>query len=275
MTLESSFSYPDFFEKKAYPAFEKFWRVANRLLDALNLLTLNVGQPKEKHHLFIRSLCMMTGISLHDVSLLVANGCGISAMKIARTALESAINAEYLYLNPSECKDYVNWHYIEQHRRLEYIQKHMPDELAKLCPTMVAEYEKHYLAIRPDFLLPNGKKLRQAWCRLNLRQRAERTNFAEMYNAFYCPSSELSHGTFGSLAQHVESFTETGWQPAIPPSMTGCALALQAAHYCAFRALQTLVEMNETDLTPPIFDLKADYDCAWADGTEAVRKVDE
>ena len=52
----STFGYPDFFEKHAYPAFERFWKVGNRVLTALNTLTLNVGKPKERHHLFIRNL---------------------------------------------------------------------------------------------------------------------------------------------------------------------------------------------------------------------------
>jgi hypothetical protein len=88
-----------------------------------------------------------------------------------------------------------------------------------------------------------------------------------MYGAFYVGSSELSHGSFGGLAQHVESFVGDNWQPAIQPSMTGCAVALNAAHYCVYQALHTLVKMNETDSTPSILALKADYDHAWADET--------
>ena len=266
MTAKFTFAYPDFFEKEAYPAFEKFWEVANRLFDALSLFTLDAGKPKEKHHFFIRSLCMMTGMSLHDVALLVGNGCGLSAVRIARTALESAINAEYLRLNPAECKDYLNWSHIEQHRKLKYMQAHNPTEFARLSPERVAENEKLYRrAIRSNFLSPNGKQ-RQSWCKFNLRERAEKTSFDDMYNTFYGVSSELMHGSFGGLAHHMESSTEGAWQPAVQPSMTGCSFALQVAHYCAFRALQTLVEMNGTDSTPPILDLKADYDCAWDEG---------
>lgn len=64
---------------------------------------------------------MMTGMAFSDVALLVGNGCGTAAIKIARTALESAVNAEYLRLNPAEDEDYFNWGAVETRRQLEYI----------------------------------------------------------------------------------------------------------------------------------------------------------
>lgn len=257
--------YPDFFETEAYPTFRKFYEIAQRLLDALNAFTLNVEKAKEKHHVIIRSLCMMTSISFVDVSLLVSNGCGLGAMKIARTALEAAINAEYLRLNPTECRDFMNWSYIEQHRKFEYMKVFMPAELSNLDQNMIAESEQKYLAVRPTFLYPGSKKMRRTWCRLSLRERAERTGFGEMYGGLYGPASELSHGSFGGVAQHVENFVgDGGWQPAIQPSMTRCSESLSVAHYCAFMALKTLVLMNDTDSKPSILDLKKDYDYAWS-----------
>jgi hypothetical protein len=258
-----TFGHAEFFEKEAYPAFEKFWKVGNRLLDALNAFTLNVGKPKERYHLFIRNLCMMTGLSLADVALLVGNGCGIAALKIARTALESAINAEYLRLYPAEDKDFFNWGIVEQHRKLEYTRANMPAEFTKFSREMVESTQKLYQAVRPTFFLPNSTKMRRTWCKLNLRERAEKTGFIDMYSAFYVLASELSHGSFGGIAQHVESFVGDNWQPAIQPSMTGCSVALNAAHYCTFRASLTLVQMNDVDSTPSIHELKKDYDDAW------------
>jgi len=261
MSNSNTFGYPEFFEKQAYPAFERFWKVGNRVLTALNALTLNVGKPKERHHLFIRNLCMMTGMAYSDVALLAGNGCGMAAIKIARTALESAINAEYLRLNPAEDEDYFKWGAVETHRKLEYMRVHLPAAFAKVSPEEVAENDR-YKAVRPRFLLPNGK-MRRTWCKLNLRERAEKTGFSEMYDAFYAISSELSHASFGGLAQHAESLGDNYWEPAIQPSLEGCAIALNVAHYCAFKAVHTLVQMNEADSSPSILDLKKDYDSAW------------
>jgi Family of unknown function (DUF5677) len=104
----------------------------------------------------------------------------------------------------------------------------MPGEFANLDPKMVADSEKRYQAVKPQFLLSN-KKLRQSWCKLNLRERAVKTKFEDMYGAAYAVSSELSHGSFGGIVQHVESLVGDNWQPAIPPSLTGCAQALGTA----------------------------------------------
>src|SRR5713101_289739 len=257
-------SHPEFWEKQGYPTFERFWQVCNRVLEALNRLTLNAGKPKEKHHILIRYLCISTGISYADVGLLVGNGCGLSAMKIVRTTLEAAVNAEYLRLEPAEHRQFLDWSFIEQHRKLEYMRKHMPTDYTRLDPEMVANTEKRYKVVRPKFLQPN-KKLQQSWCKRSLRERAEKTKFEEMYSMVYMLSSELSHVSFGGLAQHVESFEEEGTQPAIPPSLTRCAEALNSAHYCALRAVGTLVSINDADSTPSLAALKSDYDYAWSD----------
>jgi hypothetical protein len=122
----------------------------------------------------------------------------------------------------------MNWSFVEQHCKLEYMKAHMPAEFAKLDSGRVAETEKRYQAVRVNFVLPKSKKMRSTWCKISLRERAEKTGFADMYSALYVPASELSHGSFGGIAQHVESVVEDNWQPAIQPSLTGCAEALNA-----------------------------------------------
>jgi hypothetical protein len=90
-------------------------------------------------------------------------------------------------------------------------------------------------------------------------------DFEQMYSAAYGSASELSHGSFGGIAQHVESMVGDNWQPAIPPSIQGCSLALQIAHYCAFRALQTLVLLKGIESIPPRSTLEDEYDYVWQD----------
>jgi hypothetical protein len=254
----------DFWKKEGYPTFVRFWKVCNSLFDALNKFTLNVGKSKDTNESVIRKLCISTGIAFADTSMLVSHGHGLGAKKIARTCVESAINAEYLRLEANEYRDFLDWSLIEQHRKVEYMRKYMPGELAKIDPMMVADTEKEYQAVRPRFLLAkNAKRLRQSWCRLNLRERAIRANFEGMYSSVYAFSSELSHGSFGGLVQHVEKIVGNNWQPAIPPSIVGCSHALQTAHYCTFRAVQTLAVLKDIDSTPPLSALKNDYDYAW------------
>ncbi|MGA7225394.1 MAG: DUF5677 domain-containing protein [Candidatus Acidiferrales bacterium] len=263
MPSQIRFGYADFLENHAYPAFLEFWEVGTRLLDALNAFTLNVGKPEETHPRIVRNLCLITGMSFSDVAFLVGNGCGISAMKITRTALESAINAEYLRLNPSELKDFIDWSAVEQYRRLVYVRKYLPGAITSLNPQFIADTDKNYKAVRPYFLSRQGT-MRLTWCKSNLRLRAEKAGFLKIYDDVYTSTSALSHGSLGGLAQHVETLVGDNWQPAMPPSMTLCAEALSAAHYCAFRAFQTLAELNELGSVPAVRDLKNDYNHAWS-----------
>jgi hypothetical protein len=260
----------EFWEKEGFPKFVRFWEVHHRLADALSRFTLNADAPKDANEAVIRTLCVFTGIAFADVSMLIAHGHGIGAKKIARTCLEYAINAEYLRVEPTEHNDYLDWNLIEQKRKLNFMQKYMPKEFAALDPAMVAETEHDYKAVKARFEATNKKgRLRSSWCKLNLHDRATKTNFEGMYLAVYGSASELSHGSFGGLAQHVETIVGENWEPALPPSITGCALALQIVHYCTFRAIQTIVQLKDIESTPPRSVLKNDYDYAWGEEKRA------
>src|SRR5258708_3678232 len=120
----------EFWEKEGFPKFVRFWEVGNHLFDALNKLTLNAGVPNDRNESVIRTLCILTGIAFADVSMLIAHGHGIGAQKIARTCLESAINAEYLRVDPTEYRDYLDWSRVEQHRSEEHTSElQSPDHL--------------------------------------------------------------------------------------------------------------------------------------------------
>ncbi|MGB2676494.1 MAG: DUF5677 domain-containing protein [Candidatus Acidiferrum sp.] len=258
----------EFFKTEAYPLFKKFYEVCNQLLGALNLMLVNRGESSEKVHVVIRFLCMMTGISFQDVGILVSNGCGIGGMKISRSALEYAINAEYLRLFPVEYGRFRDWSWVEQHRRVMYMKEHMPSEFAKIDPAKIAATETNYFNVKATFTDPKGR-LSGSWCRHNLAQRAEKTDFEGPYKVIYTTGSELSHGSFGGIAIHLEGIDGEKVYPAIPPSLTLCPQALQAAHFCTFRALQTLTLINGRDSTPSLVDLKKDYEYAWPQESRA------
>jgi hypothetical protein len=253
--------YNEFFNAEVVPNCGKFYEVANRILSALNAFTLNTSN-KSKIHTVVRTLCMTTAISFHDVALLVCHGCGMGANKITRTAFEAAVNAEYLRRNPDQVQRFLDWSWVSQHNRAEYMHKRLPDAFVKIDPMMIAESEANFERVKPQFL-DKHKKLLKSWYKLNLRQRADNIGFDDAYAMIYVLGSDLSHGSMAGIAQHIESFHEGGWQPALPPSLIGCQAALQAAHWTAFRALETLVELEQKDSTPPMKQIRADYDYAW------------
>src|SRR3989442_13487598 len=134
------FGHPDFWPK-ALDAFPKFFEVAGRAGDALNNLVMRGYKEVEPIQKVILNLGILTGISMMELVTLAGNGFGLGAMKIARTILESAINAEYLRRFPDEREDYLNWHRVEVYKDLMYLRQHNPDRLKDLSPETIARIE--------------------------------------------------------------------------------------------------------------------------------------
>jgi hypothetical protein len=253
------FGHPEFWGQ-AYASFPKFFEVIPRAGDALNGLTMhrryeNVN-PWEK---VIFNLGLLTGFSVMELITLVGNGFGLGAMKIARTILESSINAEYLRLFPEECDDYLEWHWVEQYRLLKYVRGNMPDRLSEL--TDIEGTEKGFESSKARFLRKDGE-LRGSWCRLDLGSRAARTGFADAYKLIYPFGSQLIHGSFGGLAMHFDT-TEESARISPPPSLSWCEQALVGGHMCLYRVVATLSLTFKTEPSPPLAQLKSDFDYAW------------
>jgi hypothetical protein len=111
---------------KAFPKFE----VVTRLTDSLNDLTGRAHPNPESYQRVILNLGILNAVSMFELVTLAGNGFGLGAMKIARTVMETAINAEYLRRFPAECALYLNWHWIEQYKLLTYVREHTAELLA-------------------------------------------------------------------------------------------------------------------------------------------------
>ena len=121
------------FWQEAYDSFPKFWAVIHRAADALNNVTMKrVYENVEPRQKIILNLGLLSAVSVMELITLVGNGFGLGAMKVARTLLEGAINAEYLRMFPEESENYLEWHWVEQYKVLEYMREHMPNEFAQL-----------------------------------------------------------------------------------------------------------------------------------------------
>src|ERR1700684_258301 len=93
------FGHPEYW-REVHDAFPKFFEVVPRVTDSLNDLTGRAYPKPEPYHRVILNLGILNGISMFELVTLAANGCGLGAMKIARTVMEIAISAEYLRRSP-------------------------------------------------------------------------------------------------------------------------------------------------------------------------------
>jgi hypothetical protein len=249
------------FWQKVHDTYPKFFEVAQRLTDSLNDLTSRAHPSPEPFQRVILNLGILTGISTWELVTLASNGFGLGAMKIARTVMETAINAEYIRRFPAECDDYLNWHWVEQYKLLAYVREHSKELLPTLSAEEIKNVETEFLAVRHRFEKPNGDT-RGSWCRLDLGTRATKTDFAEAFRLINPISSQLIHGTFGGLSRHYD-LSNDDHRIAIPPSFEYCAEALIGAHMCLLKMVETLAGTFDSTPCNPIEQLVKDFSYAW------------
>jgi hypothetical protein len=241
--------------------FPKFFEVMPRLTDSLNDLIGREHPNPEPYRIVILNLGILTAISMHELVTLVGNGFGQGAMKIARTVMETAINAEYLRQFPAECELYLNWHWVEQYKLLVYARQHAPELLPNLAVAEVERVEREFQVARVRYEKPNHE-LRSSWCSLDLGSRAVRTGFAEAFRLINPISSQLIHGTFGGLARYFD-LTARDRRISIPPSMEYCAETLSGGHMCVLKMVETLAVTFGWVPCNPVERLVEDYRYAW------------
>jgi len=250
------------FSAQVVAEFSKFFEVAPRLTGSLNDLTGRQFQNPEAHHRVVLNLGLLTGVSAVELVTLAANGMGLGAMKILRTIMESAINAEYIRRNPTECDFYLEWFWVEQNKLLTYVQLHAQHLLPQLTPQEITRVQTEFQRVRPLFLKASGTDLRSSWCSLDLGARAAVTDFAEAFRIINPVSSQLIHGTMLGMSQHFD-INKDAHRISVPPTMDYVAQALIGCHMCVLKMTETLATTFQFTPIHSIADLFTDYQYAW------------
>jgi len=87
------FGQPDF-SNRVEAAFPRLFEVLPRVTESLNDLTSRPCADPEPYQRMILNLGLLTGLSVKELMTLAGHGFGMGAMKLARTVMETAINAE-------------------------------------------------------------------------------------------------------------------------------------------------------------------------------------
>jgi len=270
-TPQVSFGNPNFW-KEIQRTFPKFFEVIPRATASLNDLTSRGYEDVDPYKRAILNFALLTGVSVWELVTLVGNGFGLGAMRVARTVLEIAINAEYLRLMPDEFEDYLEWYWIEQHKLIAFVRDSIPEAFKRLSSDDIDRTERGFAAARARFQRPDGE-LRRSWCKLDLGARAAKTGFALEFRLINPVSSQLIHGTFGGLTQHFDIKRDLD-RISLPPSTNYCAQALIGAHVCLLKVIETLSKALGAEPRYGLSELVRDFKSAWgADPKEAVAKA--
>jgi hypothetical protein len=257
--------------------YKPFFRHIKVFEDAMNRL-VNKGRSDVDTYphgwRVIHTLVETVFVGMTSVVTLVGNGQGPDAFKVARSALENAINAEYLRLYPDEVDNYLEWKFVEDHKKLESIRQYRPASLAGFTKDQLDKVDNEYDRVKDRFRNTSTSKCESCghernrvnkwncWTVKNLAERAELTATDSLYRASMRLMNEVMHGSISGIMQYFGS--EDPDRIAVPPHDSECAtMALVAAHESLLRAIRTLTQVYNEDSTPPYDDLLKEFVSVW------------
>jgi hypothetical protein len=272
---EVSFGFESFWPK-AYEAFPRFWEVYPRLIESINSLIT----PGYKRTIALQKVVLNLGIlgatSLVEINTLVGNGLGYGAMKITRSMLEVAINAEFLRKFPEYVDDYLDWGAVESHRLLRYVRTDAPHLLSQYPKGLQDEIDKDFQLVKHRFetVKPGQKpRVRPGWCAMALDARATETGLQEEYKLVYPIGNKLLHGTIGGMSMHANRSVDRFSRVSVPPSLNYCKLALVGGHTCSMKIIETVSKVMTKEPSPKFDVLTKDYVFAWKKESKSDAKL--
>jgi hypothetical protein len=230
--------------------------LANRMIAAL---------PKQMsaNQVVINMLVRMTTTGWIELLMLVGNGAGLGAMKIARGMFETAVMAEYLRRTPKEIEDYIQYGRVLEFKRT----KAFPEAVS---PEKAGEIEDEYNRVKPRFANRDGK-VRGHWNRHSIAYMAEKIGRGQQYEISYSLAASIHHGNFEAMVAHLTG-DEKQIEIESPPSMAWVNQALVSGHVYLLQALDTLNTFFDLG-----FDLQAagdEFEKVWRKAAKSVASGD-
>lgn len=139
--LRVDIGFPEFRSK----VYQKYRLAIDSLRELVELGNKCTQTPvSEPLHRVIGWLACIVSNSAGGVVTLVLNGYGNDAMKISRCMFEGCITAAHLKNHPDLIRDYLDFHWIIQEKRLSYMRKFAPHLLNRIAPDKITEAENKY-----------------------------------------------------------------------------------------------------------------------------------
>lgn len=248
--------FPDFWPK----AQSKFPLFFEAVLEMNAIQNQIFGRPvSEPLHKVMRHISKIVSNSFGALVILVLNGYGNDAMRIARSMFEGAVISGYLKLHPEKVDDYLDWHWVRQKSIYEYMRKYRPEGLQQLDPESVQEMERRFEAVKPRYSDKKGR-LRKSWTAKPLRQMAEEVSMGQLYLTYYSFASSMHHLDFGGLSMQTE---RQAADVDVAPSEAWLDLASIMGHSAALRCLTNYNEVASLGMDRELEVAGENFKRAW------------
>lgn len=203
--------------------------------------------------------------SLTSVMVLALNGCGVDAMKIARGMFEASVTLGYLRLHPELVDDYLDFNFVIQKRRNDYLKDHAPEHLKRIPKNILEEIEDEFNRVAPRFRNRFGK-VRADWSPVSLREMARAVGKDALYLTFYRFASSIHHCDVGGLfAQTQLDEAEDVLDVELLPSLAWVKEALITAHGAVTSVLRDYNEIAQVGIDELVERADSSFLKAWRD----------
>jgi Family of unknown function (DUF5677) len=256
--------FPDFWQP-AHDRHPQFYKAAGDLIQLVNEV---IRRPLTGQLQIV--LGFMTGTVSNSLGALITlsmNGYGHDALRISRGMFETSVNAAYLQRHQSEVGDFLDYHWVNQKKRLEYMEQHCPEAFKRLPAGTVTEANTEYARVLPRFADKRGKP-RSSWSSKSVRARAEEVGLGEFYPTFYAEASGVHHCDFAGLATQSISGR---LQVDIAPSFAGIKDALMMGHQCVPLVIESINKVADLGLDAQLSAACAAYVEAWRPGGSNIK----
>lgn len=259
MSTTIKFGFPEFWES-FYLKFEPVMRVLPGYRHALNGIVDLAYENLDGWQRPVLNLGRLSGVEMTELLTLTANGCGHGAMKILRSMLETAIDAEFIRLNPIRFTQYIEWDGFERWRVYQAMISVNPAAESQIGAVELDRAKNEYDRVRAAFRA-NGRTPSR-WCAVRLDVEANQAKLSPLYEMIHPIATRLLHGGMFALLLHFDGQTDKH-RIDVPPAMTWCQQALVGGTCCLRQTIGTLSQALQVEPKPSVADLAKDTLTAW------------
>lgn len=191
--------------------------------------------------------------SMESVLLLVANGCGVDALRIARTMFEAAVVVCYLDRHAELVEDFVDYLWVIRKKHHDYRASLPADKAPPLHSEKIIEIEDNYDRVKHRFMNNKRDRVRNSWCKATLREMATEVGAESVYGGLYPFGSSMVHTNI--LAVVAGAGQSNDLEPV--PAELNLPFALQTAvmsHAMMLEAYDKIANLGRGDALKTAFN---------------------